>query len=188
MFMIMGPILALYQAQQDPQPRERDYFYVGAFFVFSIWIAIGLIGIVDLIREKLDRRPRRRRLHSSCVSSASLMFAIPVNMLRVGWESHNRTGNYVAWDYSYNILQTLEKNAIIFTNGDNDTFPLWYLQDVEGVRRDVQDREPEPGQHSLVHPADEGQALLSGSRGGADQPYRRPDRTDLAHGVGARAP
>jgi hypothetical protein len=135
MFIIMGPVLALYQAQQEPQPRERDYFYVGALFAFSIWIAIGVVGIVDLIREKITSTSAASLYSYAFVGVLTL--AIPVNMLRVGWTSHNRTGNYVAWDYSYNILQTCEKNAIIFTNGDNDTFPLWYLQDVEGVRRDV---------------------------------------------------
>jgi hypothetical protein len=135
MFIIMGPVLALYQCQQEPQPRERDYFYVGAFFAFSIWIAVGVVGLLDLLREKVESKSAST-IYSYAIVGL-LVFTIPVNMLRIGWTSHNRTGNYVAWDYSYNILQTVEKNAIIFTNGDNDTFPLWYLQDVEGVRRDV---------------------------------------------------
>lgn len=135
MFMILGPILALYQGQQEPQPRERDYFYVGAFFAFSLWVAIGTVGIVDMLRERLQA-PGAATL-GAYTTVGFLTLAIPVNMLRVNWESHDRSGNYVAWDYSYNILQTCEKNAILFTNGDNDTFPLWYLQDVEGVRRDV---------------------------------------------------
>ncbi len=135
MFIIMGPVLALYQAQQEPQPRERDYFYVGAYFVFSLWIAIGVIGIIDLVRERIASKQMSTVYGVAFLGLFTL--TIPVNMLRVNWESHDRTGNYVAWDYSYNILQTCEKDAILFTNGDNDTFPLWYLQDVEGIRRDV---------------------------------------------------
>jgi hypothetical protein len=132
-FIILGPVLALYQNQQEPQPRERDYFYVGAYMIYTVWIALGIVGIIDLLRKKLNVVP-------SVIAAASVVLflgAIPVNLARVNFDSHDRRGDYVAWDYSYNILQTCEKDAILFTNGDNDTFPLWYLQDVEGVRRDV---------------------------------------------------
>lgn len=135
MFLIMGPILALYQRQQDPQPRERDYFYIGAFLVFSIWIAVGIAAIIDLLKQAIKSPSTLKLAALGCITFFTLV--VPVNMVRANWESHNRSGNYVAWDYSYNILQTCEKDAILFTNGDNDTFPLWYLQDVEGVRRDV---------------------------------------------------
>ena len=134
-FIVMGLALALYQNQQDPQPRERDYFYVGSFLVFSMWIAIGLIAVADFIKTRLrDVRMYRWGLVGSLVVFTA---AIPVNFLRLNWHDHDRSRNYIAWDYSYNILQTCDKDAIIFTNGDNDTFPLWYLQDVEGVRRDI---------------------------------------------------
>jgi hypothetical protein len=132
-FIVLGPVLALYQNQQEPQPRERDYFYVGAYFIFCVWIAIGLTGIVDLLRKKISVNP-------TILAAASVVLflgAIPANLIRVNFNSHDRRGDYVAWDYSYNILQTCEQDAILFTNGDNDTFPLWYLQDVEGIRRDV---------------------------------------------------
>ncbi len=135
MFFIMGPVLALYQGQQDPQPRERDYFYAGAFFVFSIWIAIGVVALIDYARQFV-RSEKAMKLVAVGVVLA-FMLAIPFNMARTNWNTVDRTGNYVAWDYSYNTLQTCEKNALLFTNGDNDTFPLWYLQDVEGIRRDV---------------------------------------------------
>jgi hypothetical protein len=135
MFIIMGPVLALYQGQQDPQPRERDYFYVGAFFVYSVWIAIGVVAMVDYLK-KYVQSPKAATLYAGA-AVAVFALAIPINMARTNWSSTDRSGNYVAWDYSYNILQTCEKDAILFTNGDNDTFPLWYLQDVEGVRRDV---------------------------------------------------
>ncbi len=135
LFLTLGVLLALYQNQQEPQPRERDYFYVGSFFVFSMWIAIGLIAIIDYIK-RVTRKENLYKIGTAGTLSVFL-FAIPLNMVKINWHTLDRSKNYVAWDYSYNILQTCEKDALIFTNGDNDTFPLWYLQDVEGVRRDV---------------------------------------------------
>ncbi len=135
MFVILGPVLALYQNQQDPQPRERDYFYVGAYYVFSLWIAIGVVGLFDAIRKVF--RSGSTLVLGAVGMTALFLAAIPGMMLRNNWFDHDRSGNYVAWDYSYNLLQTCDRNAILFTNGDNDTFPLWYLQDVEGIRRDV---------------------------------------------------
>lgn len=135
MFIIFGPLLALYQNQQEPQPRERDYFYVGAMYVFSLWIAIGVVGLIDYIKQWL--KSESSAVYASYAAVGLFMLAVPVNLARINWVSHDRSGNFVAWDYSYNILQTCEQDAILFTNGDNDTFPLWYLQDVEGIRRDV---------------------------------------------------
>jgi hypothetical protein len=134
-FIIMGVVLAWYQNQQEPQPRERDYFYVGSYFVFALWIAVGVIAIIDSFRDYLTKQ---RMFHSGAILVLSLSTAfIPLNLMRINWHEHDRSKNYVAWDYSYNLLQSCEQDAILFTNGDNDTFPLWYLQDVEGVRRDV---------------------------------------------------
>jgi hypothetical protein len=135
LFILMGYITVFYQNQQEPQPRERDYFYPGAFFVFSIWIAVGLRGILDLIIRSVKNPTAARWLVVSALILATLF--IPARMLQANFPSHDRSKNWVPWDYSYNILQTCEKDAILFTNGDNDTFPLWFLQDVEGVRRDV---------------------------------------------------
>jgi hypothetical protein len=135
MFVIFGPVLALYQNQQEPQPRERDYFYVGAYYVFCLWIAVGIVAVIDYVRKLL--KEGRPSLVPSLAIVTLAVVAVPVRLLQVNWHEHDRSGNYVAWDYSYNILQTCEKDAILFTNGDNDTFPLWYLQDVEGVRRDI---------------------------------------------------
>ncbi|NWG27565.1 MAG: DUF2723 domain-containing protein [Ignavibacteriaceae bacterium] len=135
MFILMGYLTAFYQNQQQPQPRERDYFYVGAFFVFSIWIAIGVRGIVDLLQKVI-----KKETYGTAAVFAVLVFTfilVPVRMLRANYFTHDRSRNWVPWDYSYNILQSTGPNGILFTNGDNDTFPLWYLQDVEGVRRDV---------------------------------------------------
>jgi len=131
MFLLMGVITAVYQNQQEPQPRERDYFYAGSFFVFCMWIGMAVYGIIESIdKEKF------KSVTATLVLAVSIL-AIPVNMAAGGWKIHNRHGNFLPFDYSYNILQSTEKDAILFTNGDNDTFPLWYLQDVAGVRRDV---------------------------------------------------
>ncbi len=136
MFIFLGYLTAFYQNQQQPQPRERDYFYVGAFFVFSLWLALGIRGILDLIKESLkERQGLLKPIYSGLI--IFLIILVPVNMLKANYFTHDRSKNFVPWDYSYNILQSAAPNSIIFTNGDNDTFPLWYLQDVEGVRRDV---------------------------------------------------
>jgi len=135
MFIFLGYLTAFYQNQQEPQPRERDYFYVGAFFVFSLWIALGMRGLIELLYEKFDKI---KNLTPAVIILLLFGFiTVPANMLRVNYFEHDRSRNYVPWDYAYNLLQSVAPNAILFTNGDNDTFPLWYLQDVEGVRRDV---------------------------------------------------
>ena len=135
MFILMGHLTAFYQNQQEPQPRERDYFYVGAFFVFAIWIAIGVRGLIDLVQTKLKDSSLKT------VTVYGILFLgivfVPVRMIQANYFTHDRSNNWVPWDYSYNLLQSCAPNSVLFTNGDNDTFPLWYLQDVEGVRRDV---------------------------------------------------
>ena len=135
LFIIMGYLITFYQNQQEPQPRERDYFYAGAYFVFTLWIALGVRGILDLVAERL-REPRKIAAGFAGVLVLAAVF-IPGHMAVSNWHTHDRSKNWVPWDCSYNILQSCAKDAILFTNGDNDTFPLWFLQDVEGVRRDV---------------------------------------------------
>jgi hypothetical protein len=135
MFILLGYLTAFYQNQQQPQPRERDYFYVGAFFVYAIWIAIGVRGLLDLVQAKVKKATMQKAALAGVLALAIIF--IPVRMLQANYFTHDRSNNWVPWDYSYNILQSCATNAILFTNGDNDTFPLWYLQDVEGVRRDV---------------------------------------------------
>lgn len=135
MFIFLGWLTAFYQNQQQPQPRERDYFYVGAFFVFSIWIALGVKGLLELIRDSIKDRKTSKIVQYAVLALA--IFAVPINMLSTNYWTHDRARNFVPWDYSYNLLQSVAPNAILYTNGDNDTFPLWYLQDVEGVRQDV---------------------------------------------------
>jgi hypothetical protein len=135
MFIIMGIILDLYQNQQDPQPRERDYFYVGAYYAMCLWIMFGIVGIIDFLKNILKNGGMSKLVTGGVLVVSAV--AVPVNLARINWKEHDRSQLYIAWDYSYNLLQSVDKNAILFTNGDNDTFPLWYLQDVEGVRRDV---------------------------------------------------
>ncbi len=134
MFLMMGIITALYQNQQEPQPRERDYFYVGAFMAFSLWIGVGVAGLIEVISEKLNKKS----FVALCAAVVIVSFAaVPLNMLRVNYHYQSRNGNFLPYDYAYNILQSLDKDAILITNGDNDTFPLWCLQAVYGVRTDV---------------------------------------------------
>jgi hypothetical protein len=135
LFIVTGIGLAVYLNMPEPQPRERDYVFVGSFFAFSIWIGIGTAGLIELISD-LFQSERMKKIYSVGVLAVAI-FVVPVNMAIQNWDDHDRSGNYVPWDYSYNLLQSCEKDAILFTNGDNDTFPLWYLQEVEGVRTDI---------------------------------------------------
>jgi hypothetical protein len=134
LFFMTGLAIILYLNQPDPQPRERDYSYVGSFFAFSIWIGLGAHAILTYVNN-LKKKKLSARLVP--VTAGILLLILPVNMLVANYREHNRHGNYVASDYAYNLLNTVAPNGIIFTNGDNDTFPLWYMQEVEKVRTDV---------------------------------------------------
>ena len=135
LFLLTGYAIILYLNQDDPQPRERDYSYVGSFFAFSIWIGVGVSAIGEFIEKKIANIDLRKRMLS--ITLLLIIIFMPGVMMSVNYHSHDRSGNYVAWDYSYNILQSVGPNGILFTNGDNDTFPLWYLQEVENIRKDV---------------------------------------------------
>jgi hypothetical protein len=134
-FILMGYLITYYQNQQQPQPRDREYFYCGAYFVFALWIALGIKGLLNLVQEKLTS-PSAVKPAFIGVLVLSTLF-VPARMLQLNYFTHDRSKNWVPWDFAYNMLQTCEQDAILFTQGDNDTFPLWYMQDVEGVRRDV---------------------------------------------------
>jgi len=134
LFFMTGLAIVLYLNQPDPQPRERDYSYVGSFFAFSIWISVGVAVILEWLSKNLFRS---RSAFATSFAALVLFLISPVNALVKNYDMQDRTGNYVAWDYSYNMLVSTEPNGILFTNGDNDTFPLWYLQEVEGIRPDV---------------------------------------------------
>jgi hypothetical protein len=135
LFILMGVVLALYQNQQEPQPRERDYFYVGSFFAFSVWIGFGVLALIEFIKGMI--RVRRAADATAYGVLAFALVFVPIRMFQANFRTANRSGNYVAWDYSYNVLQSCEPDAVLVTQGDNDTFPLWYLQDVVGIRRDI---------------------------------------------------
>ena len=135
LFIMTGLAIVLYLNQPDPQPRERDYSYVGSFFAFSIWIGIGAVALLDWLSKfiKSDKMKTSGLLAGLLI----LITILPLNLLLANYTVHNRWGNYVASDYAYNLLNSCDQDGILFTNGDNDTFPLWYLQEVEKVRTDV---------------------------------------------------
>ncbi len=135
LFVFMGYFIAFYQNQQEMQPRDRDYFYCGSYMIFALWIGLGVRGLIDLLEERLKKPALLRQATAGILLLSALV--IPVRMAQVNYPSHDRSRNWIPWDFSYNLLQSCSPNSILFTNGDNDTFPLWYLQDVEGIRRDV---------------------------------------------------
>ncbi len=136
LFIMTGIALVVYLNQTDPQPRERDYVYVGCFFAFSIWIGIGAYMILNYVTNYFKNN-KYKLIGYLSFTSVVLILIVPVNELHFNFHTHDRSGKYIPWDYSYNILESCEKNAVLFTNGDNDTYPLWYLQIVEGIRTDV---------------------------------------------------
>jgi len=130
LFFFTGLAIILYLNQTPSQPRERDYSYVGSFQTFCIWIGLGVLFVYDMLRRFLKNS-------TSYVAGGLCIILVPMNLGIQNWEAHSRRGNYIAPDTAYNFLNSCEPNAILFTYGDNDTFPLWYLQEVEGVRTDV---------------------------------------------------
>ena len=134
LFFMTGLAIVIYLNQTPVQPRERDYAYAASFYAYAIWCGLGVAAIIDLIHKYL-------KLHGTIVSAvvALLCLLVPVQMVSQTWDDHDRSGRYTCRDFGQNYLMTLqdEGSPIIFTNGDNDTFPLWYNQDVEGVRTDA---------------------------------------------------
>lgn len=132
LFIMTGLAIIIFLNQTPMEPRERDYAYVGSFFAFSIWIGMGTMGLIGLIKEYL------KSSKLAAYGIIGLLFCVsPLLMGGQNFNDHDRSERYVAPDYAYNLLQSTAPNSILFTNGDNDTFPLWYLQEVEGVRTDV---------------------------------------------------
>ena len=143
LFLATGIAIVLYLNQHDPQPRERDYSYVGSFFAFSIWIGIGCMSFFDFINyifsaiKKDTANKSKSLILIPTVSIFLILLAVPLTYLIKDYSVHDRSGNYSAKDYGYNILAGCKSDSVIFTNGDNDTFPLWYAQEVEGIRTDI---------------------------------------------------
>ncbi|MDP4281590.1 MAG: DUF2723 domain-containing protein, partial [Bacteroidota bacterium] len=133
LFLMTGLAIITYLNQQPYEPRERDYSYAGSFFAFSIWIGLGLLYLIDLLKEKLKFNHNL----ATIVATVMAFFLVPCVLAQQNWKDHDRSGKYSARDFSADYLNSCDKNAILFTNGDNDTFPLWYNQEVEGVRTDV---------------------------------------------------
>lgn len=131
LFILTGIAIIIYLNQTPYQPRERDYAYAASFYAFAIWIGLGVMAITDALSKYL-----KGNLTPVAVSLLSLVL-VPGIMAAEGWDDHNRARRYTARDVAINYLESCAPNAIIFTNGDNDTFPLWYAQEVEGVRLDV---------------------------------------------------
>jgi MFS family permease len=131
LFVMTGIAIVFYLNQSPNQPRERDYAYAGSFYFFSVWIGLGVLalfeGISKLAGEKI----------AAPVAGVLCFLAVPVVMGSQNWDDHDRSGRYLARDVAFNYLNSCVPGAILFTNGDNDTFPLWYAQEVEGKRTDI---------------------------------------------------
>ena len=131
LFFMTGIAIVLYVNQTPCEPRERDYSYAGSFYAFAIWCGLGICAIFELISNKI----KNKVLLAVIVGGISLF--IPLQMVSQTWDDHNRSNRYMCRDCGLNYLETTDHNAILFTNGDNETFPLWYNQDTEGKRTDV---------------------------------------------------
>ncbi len=141
LFFMTGLAIIIYLNQTPFQPRERDYSYVGSFYAFSIWVGLGALALIDSLFKKLhgknDHIQGKPGKVAAVLVTAVCLLLVPVNMARENWSDHERSGRYGARDVAINYLESCAPDAIIFTNGDNDTFPLWYAQEVEGVRTDI---------------------------------------------------
>ncbi len=132
LFFMTGLAIVVYLNQTPLQPRERDYAYAGSFYAFAIWIGLGVAAVADWLRRVLKN-------DMLCAVLSLLCLLVPVQMASQTWDDHDRSGRYLCRDFGMNYLNSLDQTRypIIFTNGDNDTFPLWYNQEVEGVRTDA---------------------------------------------------
>ncbi len=131
LFFMTGLAIVLYLNQKPLEPRERDYAYVGSFYAFAIWIGLGLMALIDAVPKKLPRPVIAVVIFLIC------LVAVPGVLAWENWDDHDRSGRYTCRDFAMNYLNSCAPDAVIFTNGDNDTFPLWYVQEVENVRTDV---------------------------------------------------
>ena len=134
LFFMTGLAIVIYLNQTPMQPRERDYAYAGSFYAYAIWCGLGVLAILDLLKKKA-------KISGVAVSAivAAITLLVPIQMASQTWDDHDRSNRYTCRDFGQNYLMSLQEkgNPIIFTNGDNDTFPLWYNQEVEGVGTDA---------------------------------------------------
>ncbi|HBH22885.1 MAG TPA: DUF2723 domain-containing protein [Cytophagales bacterium] len=130
LFVLTGVALVLYLNSPPVEPRERDYIYVGSFYAFAMWIGFGAMGITTFLQKYLN-------IKTAAIVSTAICLAVPTIMAAEGWDDHDRSNRYFSVDSAKNFLASCGPNAILFTGGDNDTFPLWYAQEVEGFRTDV---------------------------------------------------
>jgi hypothetical protein len=131
LFLFTGFALKIYLNERPFEPRERDYALVGSFYVFAIWIGFGVYAVFDFIKKYVSAKV------AGPVAVAGSLLAAPVLMAAQNWDDHDRSGKYTAIAMARNYLESCEPNAILYTIGDNDTFPLWYAQEIEGVRTDI---------------------------------------------------
>ena len=132
LFFMTGLAIVLYLNQTPQQPRERDYAYAGSFYAFAIWIGLGVAAIAEYLSKKINEKP-------AAILASVVCLLVPVQMVSQTWDDHDRSDRYTCRDFGQNYLNSVPEkgNPILFTNGDNDTFPLWYNQETEGVRTDV---------------------------------------------------
>ncbi len=130
LFFMWGIAIVIYLNQYPQQPRERDYSYAGSFWVFALWIGVGTVAVYDWVRRMLWAR-------TPAIIAALATLIAPILMGVEGWDDHTRANRYTARDIAISYLESCAPNAILFTEGDNDTYPLWYAQEVEGVRPDI---------------------------------------------------
>lgn len=136
LFFMTGIAIVLYLNQPPQQPRERDYAFAGSFYAYAIWIGMGVAALWKILKKCLGNKNGDKSREAAIIAVA-LGLVVPVQMVSQTWDDHDRSGRTAARDFAVNYLESLEPNAIVFCNGDNDTFPLWYAQEVEGIRPDV---------------------------------------------------
>jgi hypothetical protein len=131
LFLLTGAAIIFYLNQYPNQPRERDYAYAGSFYFFAVWIGLGVLALFELLAKLAGEKI------AAPLAGILCFIAVPVIMGSENWDDHDRSGRYLARDVAFNYLNSCAPGAILFTNGDNDTFPLWYAQEVEGTRTDI---------------------------------------------------
>jgi hypothetical protein len=131
LFLYSGIAIIVYLNQAGNQPRERDYAYVGSFYAYAIWIGLGVMQIADWLSKKLSQ------VSANAIATAVCLLAVPVIMANQEWDDHDRSKKVLSRDLAKDYLESCAPNAILFTFGDNDTYPLWYAQEVEGIRKDI---------------------------------------------------